>query len=157
MRNERAKEEIVFTVEQGPIEDDGTGVPKDGRAEGDHSIELRFRVRLEPRNGLTDKQPDDALQMKVAQATNVGKAAFFVAQKLKECADGDGDVVLTSAGPPALSQALKIVAIARKLLDGQDFVVRPSVVKADKTSVEGSDPSRLKGSVVLRCRRSPCP
>lgn len=143
--SERPRDELAVTVERGSAGKDPGGA---------ELFELRLRVRLEPKAATEAEERE----VRVAQATNIGRVASFVARAMGE---KGGVPALRGMGAAAASQALKAVTIAQKYVRderAEELVVTPRVVRVlgenqgargDRDLTEGRKRSM---EFVLRCR-----
>jgi len=137
MREERPSDDVGAAVTQHAVGSDGT------------DVEMRLLVACYPQ---ASSRADSAKEkdVLVAQATNVGKVASFLAKAMDE---ENWSPVLHGMGHQAISQALKASVVARKyakLEEGEDLIVVPRIIKTYVTK----DASRKRVEMVLRLRRS---
>jgi len=147
LRRERPRQELAVTVER-------TSSGKD--AEGLEMFRLRLNVRLEPKE---EKEAEER-EVRVAQGTNIGHVASFLARALGE---SRGVPAIRGMGAAATSQALKAAAIAQGYVQrdlGGELVFTPRVARILTGASEPSEASRAGSSeqrkrsmeMVLRCR-----
>eukprot|EP00933_Yihiella_yeosuensis_P029259 TRINITY_DN22928_c0_g1_i2.p1 TRINITY_DN22928_c0_g1~~TRINITY_DN22928_c0_g1_i2.p1 ORF type:complete len:251 (+),score=56.89 TRINITY_DN22928_c0_g1_i2:79-831(+) len=147
---EKPKEEVLLVAEQSS---DATLASKSS-PEG--NVEMRLEAKMFPKPTSENHEEEAVL---VAQKSNVGNTAAFLAARLSERsnAKGDANPSLRGMGATAASQALKAVAIARtyvaKAHPGEDVLVHPKIVKKDRPLQEGEEVAKKTLEFVLQCRR----
>lgn len=151
LHRERPRHELAVTVQRSSAGKDSEGLEMFG---------MRLVVRLEAKADVEAKERE----VRVAQATNIGHVASFLARAL---AESKGLPALRGMGPAAACQALKAAAIAQGYVQrelGGEMVFTPRVVRiltgpaggsgaAGSTPPEDSSEQRKRSmEMVLRCR-----
>jgi len=177
LARERPDEELVVTVQQ---VSEGIGPA------GEELVQTRLYARMEPAaaggpSAAQARKGQGELAVYVAQATNVGKVAAFVAKSL---AEGGKIPALKAVGPAAVAQALKALSLARGFVEAdtkdapegspRDLAVTPRTSRArdaegDAGAASGAGASgagagggggggdvrsKRNTEVILRCRRA---
>eukprot|EP00927_Polykrikos_kofoidii_P044676 TRINITY_DN38579_c0_g1_i2.p1 TRINITY_DN38579_c0_g1~~TRINITY_DN38579_c0_g1_i2.p1 ORF type:complete len:198 (+),score=54.86 TRINITY_DN38579_c0_g1_i2:513-1106(+) len=136
LREDRPGEELLISPER-----------ESRGAASDSLFEMRLDVRCMAKVDVAVPE----VTVNVAQKTNVGNVASFVARALLE-AEADqskkGFPAFRTMGGPAASQALKAALIAKGYLsqdDGRELALVPRLEKRYVDAVAGAEPSDVVG------------